>query len=153
VVAKEPAAVEALPAPAQPGSPVDELVARASEMTASGQRAAALELLLRARKTYPDSARVAYEASKLYLEKMWWADGLKQARAAIQLDSAYRNDDELIKLVLKGFNTTARYDWSLAKFLREDIGAAAKPYLEDTAAAHPNAIVRKRAARELKRYR
>ena len=109
-------------------------------------------MLLDAKKTYPKDARLPYHASKLYLDKMWWDDGLKQARAAIALDPKYRTDDELIKLVLKGFNTTKSYDWTLAKFLREDIGDAAKPYMEDTARAHPNPIVRKRAAAELKKY-
>ena len=155
-----PAAVQPAPvekAPAAPKTievdPAEDVVAQAQAMTADGRREAALDVLLKARKTYPQSARIAYEASKLYLEKMWWADGLKQARAAISLDPAYKNDADLIKLVLKGFNTTASYDSTLARFLREDIGAAAKPYLEDTARAHPNAIVRKRAATELKRYR
>jgi hypothetical protein len=148
VIAKPVVAVE----PAPSGDAVDELVARATEMAASGRRQPALDLLLDARKSYPKDARLPYHASKLYLDKMWWADGLKQARVAIALDAKYKTDDELIKLVLKGFNTTASYDSMLARFLREDIGAAAKPYLEDTARAHPNPIVRKRAATELKRY-
>jgi len=54
--------------------------------------------------------------------------------------------------VLKGFNTTKNYDWRLAKFLREDVGKVAKPYLEDTAKNHPNPKIRSRATSELKRY-
>jgi serine/threonine-protein kinase len=150
----EVARPEETPAPPPPpsGDAIDELLAQANEMKSAGRREPALDLLLKARKTYPKDARIPYEASKLYLEKMWWADGLKQARAAIALDPAYKEDAELIKLVLKGFNTTASYDWTLAKFLRDDIGSPAKPFLEDTAKAHPNTIVRKRAASELKRY-
>jgi serine/threonine-protein kinase len=146
-------AVEAPPAaPPATDDPVDAVIAQAREMSASGRREAAIDLLVKARKSHPKEARLAYEASKLYLDKMWWADGLKQARAAIDLDPAYRSDAELIKLVLKGFNTTASYDWTLARFLRDDIGAAAKPYVEETAKSHPNPIVRKRAATELTRY-
>ncbi len=132
--------------------PVAALLARAKDTASAGRRDAALDLLLGARKTYPKDARLAYEASKLYLDKMWWDDGLKQARAAIALAPAYRTDDELIKLVLKGFITTKNYDWRLAKFLREDVGTAAKPYLEDTAKNHPSVKIRSRAASELKRY-
>jgi len=40
----------------------------------------------------------------------------------------------------------------LARFLREDIGDAAKAYMEDTAKNHPNPIVRSRATAELRRY-
>ena len=140
------------PDTASSGDPVAPLLARARDAAAAGRREAALDLLLDARKTYPKDARLPYEASKLYLDKMWWADGLKQARAAIALDPAYRTDDELIKLVLKGFNTTKSYDWRLAKFMRDDVGAAAKPYLEDTAKNHPSAKIRSRATSELKRY-
>ena len=140
-------------APAPSADAVSDLLARATGLAASGRRQAAIDLLLDARKTYPRDARIPYEASKLYFEKLWWADGLKQARAAIALDPAYREDAELIKHVLKGFNTTAHYDGMLARFLREDIGAAAKPFIAETANGHPNPIVRKRAARELRRYR
>jgi serine/threonine-protein kinase len=143
----------AKPEPVEAGEdPVAELLERAKAMAASGRREPAIELLTKARKTYPQDARLPYEASKLYLGKMWWADGMKQARSAIALDPSYRNDAELIKLVLTGFNTTASYDWALAKFLREDIGPAAKPFMEQTAQSHPNKIVRTRAAAELKRY-
>jgi eukaryotic-like serine/threonine-protein kinase len=148
---------QARPAPAAPtrttdSDPVDHVIVRAQELAAAGRREAALDLLLDARKTYSRDGRLPYHVSILYLEKMWWADGLKQARAAIDLDPAFRTDPELIRLVLKGFNTTKSYDWTLAKFLREDIGDAAKPFLEETASGHPNPIVRKRAAAELKRY-
>ncbi len=131
---------------------VDELVAKAIEMTAAGRREPAIDMLLDARKTYATDARLPYHASKLYLEKMWWADGLKQAKIAIALDTRYKSDADLIKLVVKGFNTTRSHDWTLARFLREDIGEAARPFLEDTAQGHPNPIVRKRAAAELRRY-
>lgn len=152
VVAEPREAPPPPPAPPQQDDAVEALVVQAKQMTNAGRREAAIDMLVKARKTYPKDARLPYEASKLYLEKMWWADGLKQARAALELDATYKTDADLIKLVLKGFNTTASYDSTLARFLREDIGAAAKPFMEDTATAHPNPIVRKRAASELRRY-
>lgn len=147
-VVEEPHVETPAPVPVPAEDPVQALIARADGMG----REAAIDYLVKARKTYPQDARLPYEAAKRYLDKMWWADGLKQARAAIELDPKYKSDPDLIKLVLKGFNTTAGYDSTLARFLRIDIGAAAKPYMEDTAKAHPNPIVRKRAAAELKRY-
>ena len=133
--------------------PVDELVARARQMTAAGRRQQAIDLLIKARKTYPKEARLPLAAAKLYLEKVWWNDGLEQARAALALDPTLKNDAELIRLVLRGFNMTKHYDSTLARFLREDIGAPAKPFLEETAKKHANPIVRNRAADELRRYR
>ncbi|HEY5947595.1 MAG TPA: serine/threonine-protein kinase [Kofleriaceae bacterium] len=132
--------------------PVSDLVTRATELASGGRRQEAIDLLLKARKTYASDARLPYNLAKLYLDKMWWADGLKQARAALALDPQLKNDPDLIKLALRGFNSTKSYDWTLARFLRDDIGDAAKPYLEDVAKNHPNPIVRSRATAELRRY-
>jgi serine/threonine-protein kinase len=154
VPAPTPVAVEAAPPPApEKSDPVADLVTRARELASAGQREGAIDVLLKARKNYPDDARLPYNLAKLYLEKMWWADGLKQARAALALDPKLKTDPDLIKLVLRGFNTTASYDWTLAHFLHDDIGDAAKPYLEDVSRNHPNPIVRNRATAELRRYK
>lgn len=109
-------------------------------------------MLVKARKTYADDARLPYRAGLLYLERMWWADGLKQLRAAIALDASLKTDPDLIKAVVRGFNTTAHYDATLAGFLRTEIGSETKRYLEEVAASHPNPLVRKRARAELRRY-
>ena len=58
----------------------------------------------------------------------------------------------MIKSLLRGFNATASYDGAIARFLREDVGTPAKPYLQETASSHPNPIVRNRAKLELKSY-
>ena len=134
------------------GDPVGDVLSRANEYVANGRREAALDLLVGARKTFPDDARIAYLAGKVYFAKLWWNDGLKQFRDAVRLDPSYKTDPELIKIVLKGFNTTPRYDSGLASFLRDTIGDAAKPFLEETANSHPNASIRARAASELRRY-
>jgi tetratricopeptide (TPR) repeat protein len=150
-VAIDTADAAAPEAPSESG-PVADLIARAQELAASGRHKPAVDLLLKARRTYPRDARLPYHAGRLYLEKMFFADGLPLVRAAIALDPAYRSDDVLIKLLVRGFNATASYDGTIARFLRNDIGEAAKPYLEDTAQNHRNPIVRKRAAAELRRY-
>ena len=54
---------------------------------------------------------------------------------------------------LHGFITTPGYNDELAAFLRDDIGSAAQPFLEETARDHPNPAIRGRAANELRRYR
>lgn len=134
------------------GDPVGEVLSRANELVANGRREAALDLLTGARKTFPDDARVALLVGKLYFTKLWYTDGLKHLRDAVRLDPALKSDPELIKVVLKAFNTTPRYDGALAAFLRDHVGEAAKPFLEETAQSHPNANIRARAAAELKKY-
>ncbi|MDB4963593.1 MAG: sps1B [Myxococcales bacterium] len=132
--------------------PVAELVTRAGELAAGGRLKPAIDLLSKARRTYPKDARLPFHAGRLYIDKMFFADGLPLLRAAFALDPAYRADPELIKALVRGFNATASYDSVVARFLRDDIGAVAKPYIEETARSHPNPIVRKRATAELKRY-
>jgi len=107
---------------------------------------------VKARRIYPRDARLPYQAGLLYMDKMFRSDGLKQLRAAIELDPAYRSDPKLIGAVVRAFNTTAGVDWTLSSFLRKDIGDAAKPALEEVAKTHPNPIVRQRAAAELRRF-
>ncbi len=155
--AAAPVAAMPVPAPVEPAAPpppsgADAVLAKANDLIASNRREAALDVLLAARKTFPKDARVSYQAAMLYLEKMWWVDGLKLARTAIELDPSYKSDADLIKLVVRGFNTTKSVDWTLASFLRKDIGAPARPFLEEAATKHPNPIVRSRAKAELRHY-
>jgi hypothetical protein len=139
--------------PGDDGDAAGDVVARANELLAAGRREAALDVALVGRKSYPDDARIAYVAGQILFAKLYWSDGLKQLRDAIRLDPHYRDDPELIKTVLRGFNTTPRYNDELADFLHDEIGAAARPLLEETANGHPNPTIRARAADELRRYR
>ena len=138
---------------AGPPDPIREITARAGSLLAQGDREAALDLLGRSRRQYPDSAALAYAAGRIYFSKFYWTDGLKSFRDAIRSDPSYRADPELIKTVLRGFNMTPTYNEDLAGFLRDDIGSAARPFLEETARDHPSAAIRSRAAGELRRYR
>jgi serine/threonine-protein kinase len=145
------------PSPTPPPPPDDDpagrIVTRVEELVSAGRRDAAINLLVKARKTHPRDARLAYHAGLLFMNRMWWPDGLKNLRAAIQLDPGYKTDAKLIETVLRGFNSTAHYDWTLANFLHDDIGPAAKPFFDEAAKHHKNPVVRKRAANELRRYR
>ncbi|TMQ16031.1 MAG: serine/threonine protein kinase [Deltaproteobacteria bacterium] len=118
-----------------------------------GEKEAALDVLRRARRQYPDSALLAYTAGRICFSKYYWTEGLKDFRDAIRSDPGYRSDPELIKIVLRGFITTPGYNDDLAGFLRDDIGSAAQPFLDETARDHPNPVIRSRAAAELRRYR
>jgi serine/threonine-protein kinase len=132
---------------------IREIVTRAGDLAAQGERDAALELLHRARRQYPDSAVLAYTAGRICFSRFYWTEGLRSFREAIRSDPSYRTDPELIKTVLRGFITTPSYNEDLAGFLRDEIGSAAQPFLEETARDHPSAAIRGRAASELRRYR
>ncbi len=149
--ANAPVAVQGSAGSAGP-DPVDSALAHATELSQGGDPEAALQSLLRARKQFPDSAPLAVAAGKLYFNKLWWTDGIKSFRDAIKLDPSLRSDPDLIKTVLRGFNTTPDVDDRIEGFLREDLGDPARPYLEETAKSHPNKQIRARAASELRRF-
>ena len=132
--------------------PIDAALAHATELAQSGDGEAALQTLLRARKQFPDNAPLAVAAGKLYFNKLWWTDGIKSFRDAVRIDPSLKSDADLIKTVLRGFNTTPDVDDRIESFLREDIGEPARPYLEETAKSHPNKQIRARAAAELRRF-
>ena len=134
-----------------PTDQVPAVLARASDLERGGDPEAALSVLTRARKEYPDSAQLAVAAGKLYFDKLWFSDGVKQFRDALRLDPSLRQDADIIKTALRGFITTPDVDDRIEAFLREDVGAAARPYLEETAKTHPNKQIRARAQAELRR--
>jgi serine/threonine-protein kinase len=149
--APAPTAVVIDDAPARDA--IGSLLSHVDEMLAGGDREGALAFLRRARHTYPDSAQLAFAMGRIYFSKLYWGDGLRAFRDAIRLDPKYRSDPELIKIVLRGFVTTPDFNEALGGFLRDEIGDNARPYLEETARDHPNAMIRARATAELRRYR
>ncbi len=134
-----------------PDDAVARVIAKADQHLARRWRDGAIDVLVKARRTYPDDPRLPYRAGLLYLEKLWWPDGLKQLRAAIALDPALREDPALIRAAVRAFIATAQIDWQLASFLRNDIGVAARPFLEEVVAQDKNAFHRNRAKAELAR--
>ena len=151
------ASIDAAPAiavvPPDAPDPSDDVLARARAMVENGDSDGAIHLLDSARRTYPDRAVISFELGRLYFARLWWRDGLDAFRAAIRADPGFRTDPDLIKTVLRGFITTPDTDEGMARFLRNDIGEAAIPYLQETAQSHPSDKVRARAAALLERYR
>jgi tetratricopeptide (TPR) repeat protein len=135
-----------------PADPTAAVRAEADELVTAGKLEAALDVLAKARRRYPDRAVLPYEAGKLYFAKLWWVDGIKSFRDAIKLDPSYRTDPDLIKLAIRGFVTTPQYDERLGAFVSE-LGDAAREALDETARTHPNPQVRARAAEQLQRGR
>ncbi len=149
VVVDKPVELDAAPAPSDPAH---ELAVAATQLVESGKQQAAIESLVKARKVYPQSAELALILAKLYLGKLWWTDGIANARDAVKLDPTLKADPELIKLVVRGFNMTPSYDYRLGNFLIE-IGDPAKPLLEETAKSHTNPPTRARAESLLRRMK
>jgi hypothetical protein len=139
----------AIDASADPAAPI---IQRAEELAAEGRPELALDLVNKARRNYPTSAGLPYEAGKLAMQKLYFRDAFASLREAIRLDPNLRNDPELIKAALRAFIVTPDYNELAADFLHDEIGPPAAQYLEETSKAHPNARVRARASAELRRY-
>jgi hypothetical protein len=148
--APRPVIVET-PVDAAVADPIAPVLARAADLYSNGDLEPALALVTKERRQHPDSAQLAFLEGKIYFAKLWWSDGIKALRDAMRLDAGYRSDPELIKLAIRAFLTTPDAEPQLAELLYRDIGDPARPFLEETAKSNPNAMLRARAAAELKR--
>lgn len=124
------------------------VVERANQLIEAQSYEQAVATLRRARKAHPDNAELAFLSGKANFGRYWWSDGIADFRKAIEIDSSYRENPELLKTVLRGFITTPRVDERIVGFMRE-IGPPFRPYLEETAETHPRKVIRDRARAEL----
>jgi serine/threonine-protein kinase len=134
------------PAPtAAPGAGADPLAAFRSM-----PRQAAINALTDYRKEHPKDAQAALLLGHLYLDKLWWTDGIKSYRAAISLDPSLRSDETMIRELLKGLVSDGSH-WKVADFLADEIGEPALPYVRESAALVKNKQIKARAQRLLQR--
>jgi len=128
--------------------PVPQVVERANALIASEDYDEAVSVLKRGRKANPDNAQLAFLSGKANFGRLWWTDGIDDFREAIKLDDSYKENQDLLKTVLKGFLTTPDTDDRIVEFMRE-IGPPLRPLLEETAEKHPKKALRARARAEL----
>ena len=139
-----PAPADAAVAVDAPFDPTDAILANANQLAAAGKVDAAIDVLVDARRVYPDRAALPLAAGKLYFSKLWWNDGLASFRAAIELDPSLKRDPAVLEAAVRAFATTPGYDGRLAGFVLE-LGAPAIPLLEQVEKAHANPGTRARA--------
>jgi serine/threonine-protein kinase len=148
----KPPVVPGVPALVAPVSEADaKAIERAKTLIASEDFGDAVDVLDDARKASPQNAELAFLAGKANFGRLYFSDGIESFRDAIKLDSSYRDNDDLLKTVLKGFLTTPDIDDRIDDFIRRDLGSAMKPYLKETADTHPKKALRARARSELDR--
>ena len=127
-------------------------IGRVADLYSAGELEPALDVVNKARRQHPESAQLAFLGGKIYFAKLWWTDGIKSFRDAIRLDPGYRSDPELIKIAVRGFVTTPDTNAQLADFLFDDVGAMAKPALEEVARMRQSAAINARLAAEIRRF-
>jgi eukaryotic-like serine/threonine-protein kinase len=112
---------------------------------AAGRRDTAIKELQELRKRHPDRAVLPFLEGHAQTGKMWWTEALACFRAAITIDPSYRQNTSLIRDVISALQSDKAHARAAA-FLRDEIGAAAVPLLEEAAQKHAAIAVRRRAA-------
>jgi hypothetical protein len=79
---------------------------------------------------YAKNPDIPYLLGQIYLGKLWVADGLKLLRRAIELDERLRGNPFLIRAALNGLGNDGEAT-RVRRFLVQDIGMPAAPYLEE----------------------
>lgn len=79
---------------------------------------------------YPKSVEVAYVMGQFYCSKLWMNDGLESFRKALRLEPALRTNPYLIKAAAAGLGSDGEHQ-KVHRFLVQEIGKPAAPFLED----------------------
>jgi len=144
VVAKEPPEIE------MPGETTSAELARLKARVKGGDTPDdVVRALLRLAAAHPADAEIPLVLGQIYCEKLWVDDGLKHLRKAIALDPSLRSDARLLRSAMYGLGADRRYD-DVQRFLVDDIGAAARPYLEEVTRGRWRKEVKDRAAATLR---
>ena len=129
-----------------PDDPVEAALAQANAKVAAKDIDGAIAILTKAHKDFVANPDIPYLTGKLYLQKQRYAEGVASLRTATHLFSGFREDPELIQLVVDAFLATPTRNGDLARFLHDEIGKPAVPLLQAAAGGNP------RAAAELRRF-
>jgi len=89
-----------------------------------------LKELQRLTGKHASNAELPYLMGQVYFSKLWVSDGLKAFRRAIAIDPELRESPFLIRAAVSGLSNDSDHR-QVARFLSQDIGLPAAPYLEE----------------------
>jgi len=131
---------------------VDEKLDLYEELIDAGKGARLAPELARLARNRPDTARVYLLLGRAYMDRNFWSDGFDAFRQALTLDASLRDDEKLIKSALRSLTSRSKPELGI-RFLAEDIGKPAVPYLEETVEQSRSQRQRDNAARALSQLR
>jgi hypothetical protein len=144
------------PPPAPPPAPKADEPPELSEIKArivEGDRSTrTLKELQKLSYKYPKNAEVSYILGQLYCDKLWMNDGLKFFQRAIELDRSFRSNPYLIKAVIAGLGNDSDHK-KVERFITEEIGQPAAPFLEEVLQGSWRQQVKDRAAAILQKLK
>src|SRR5262249_34232281 len=118
----------------------------------AGQESAGTRIykeLQKAGHRQPKNEEIPFLLGQLYLEKLWVGDGLKELRRAIELDPSLRSNPFVIRAAINGLGND-RDAGQVRRFLIQDIGSPAVPFLEEVLYGDWRQQVKERAAAVLR---
>ena len=151
---------DARPAPKDPPRPRDEVQMPGD--TTSGELARlrarvrgastpddVVRALQRLASAHPTDAEIPLTLGQIYCEKLWVNDCLENFRKAIRIDADLKSDERLLRSVMYGLGNDGHHG-SVRRFLVNDIGEAAVPYLREVIEGRWRKDVKDRAAATLR---
>jgi hypothetical protein len=126
-----------------------EVAALKERVVRGGEGARLLKEVLKLSHKYPRNDELPYLLGQMYFSKLWVGDGLKAFRSAIQLNPEYRSNPFLLRAVITGLGNDSDHG-QVRRFLTQDIGLPAAPYLEEVLYSDWRAQVKERAAAVLR---
>lgn len=103
-----------------------------------------LKDLLRLSNKHSSNAELPYLMGQVYFGRLWVSDGLKAFRKALAIDPALRENPFLIRAAVSGLANDSDHR-QVARFISQDIGNAAVPYLEEVLYGEWRGQVKERA--------
>lgn len=101
---------------------------------------------------HSSSAELPYLLGQLYFARLWVGDGLKAFRRALALDPQLRENPFLIRAAVSGLANDSDHR-QVARFLSQEVGAPAAPYLEEVLYSDVRGTVKERAESILRSLR
>lgn len=93
---------------------------------------------------HPKNAEVAYMLGQLYCSKLWMNDGLEAFRKALKIEPILRSNPFLIRAAVAGLGNDGDH-MKVRRFLVQEIGKPAAPFLEELLAGNYRQQVKDRA--------
>jgi len=123
---------------------IDPAITAALALAKSGRGEDAVARLRELRERRPDDAQVPYALGRVYQRLGWPKPTIDSYRDAARLDAALREDPQLIRDLVALLASRSAWQ-AAARVLVDDVGAPARPALEEAAAHHRDGTVRARA--------
>jgi hypothetical protein len=127
-----------------PASDPQDVAAVKLRLLAGDSSSRILKDLQRLSGKYGENGELPFLLGQVYFGRLWVGDGLKAFRKALAIDPGLRENPFLIRAAVTGLANDSDHR-QVARFLSQDIGLPAAPYLEEALYGEWRGQVKERA--------